>query len=83
MTQAGNRPRHRGNFSGPGRMPHDLVQKVNADVVRALSSPDTKQRLAEQGIEAVSNTPEQFTAFMQAEVAKWAKVVKDSGASVE
>jgi tripartite-type tricarboxylate transporter receptor subunit TctC len=67
----------------PARMPQDLVQKVNADVVKALSSPDTKQRLAEQGIEVGPNTPKQFTAFMQAELAKWAKVVKESGASAD
>ena len=67
----------------PAGLSRDLLQKINADFIRALTSPDTKQRLAEQGIEAAPNTPEQFAAFIQAEAIKWAKVVKESGASAE
>lgn len=70
-------------FCGPANLPRDLLQKVNADAVKALSHPDTKKLLTEQGIEAAPNTPEQFAAFIQAEVSKWAKVVKASGVSLD
>ena len=70
-------------FCGPANLPRDLLQKVNADAVKALSHPDTKKLLTEQGIEAAPNTPEQFAAFIQAEVSKWAKIVKASGVSLD
>jgi tripartite-type tricarboxylate transporter receptor subunit TctC len=67
----------------PAGLPQALLAKMNADLVRAVSSPDTAKRLADVGVEAAPNTPEQFAAFASAEVAKWAKVVKDSGASAD
>jgi tripartite-type tricarboxylate transporter receptor subunit TctC len=67
----------------PAGLPRALLDKINADVVRAVSSPDTTKRLADVGIEAAPSTPEQFAAFARAEVAKWAKVVKDSGATAD
>lgn len=70
-------------FCGPANLPRDLLQKVNADAVKAFSHPDTKKLLNEQGIETAPNTPEQFAAFIQAEVSKWAKVVKASGVSLD
>ena len=70
-------------FCGPANLPRDLLQKVNADAVKALSHPDTKKLLTEQGIEAAPNTPEQFAAFIQDEVSKWAKIVKASGVSLD
>jgi tripartite-type tricarboxylate transporter receptor subunit TctC len=67
----------------PAGLPRALLDKMNADLVRAVSSPDTTKRLADVGIEAAPNTPEQFAAFARAELAKWAKVVKDSGATAD
>ena len=68
---------------GPAGLPREIVQKVNADTVKLLSSPDTKQLLAVQGVEAAPGTPEQFAALIQAETVKWAKVVKDAGVSAD
>ena len=48
-----------------------------------LASPDIAKRLAETGLEAVGSTPEELAAYQKAEITKWAKVVKDSGAKVE
>ena len=53
------------------------------DVVKALAAPDVKKRLIEAGIVATSSSPEGFTAYVKAESAKWAKVIKDAGISVE
>lgn len=67
----------------PAGLPRELLDRINADLVKAVSSPDTTKRLADVGIEAAPNTPEQFAAFAAAEVSKWAKVVKDSGVTAD
>ncbi len=68
---------------GPAALPKALMTKLNADLVKALNSPDTQQRLAEQGIEVLPSTPEQFGAYIKSEVSKWVKVVKAAGISAE
>jgi tripartite-type tricarboxylate transporter receptor subunit TctC len=67
----------------PAGTPRDVVAKIHRDVVRALQLPDVKQRFATLGAEPVGNTTEQFAAFVDAEIAKWAKVVGDSGARAD
>jgi tripartite-type tricarboxylate transporter receptor subunit TctC len=61
-------------------VPRDIVAKLHADIVKVLARPDVKERLAADGAEAVANTPEQFAAHIKAEIARWAPVVKASGA---
>lgn len=61
-------------------VPRDIVNKLHADIVKVMMRPDVKERLAADGAEAVANTPEQFAAHIQAEIARWAPVVKASGA---
>jgi tripartite-type tricarboxylate transporter receptor subunit TctC len=61
-------------------VPRDIVMKLHADIVRVLARADVKDRLAADGAEAVANTPEQFAAHIKAEIARWAPVVKASGA---
>ena len=63
----------------PAKAPRAIVDKLNTEVVRALKSPDFNARLRDAGTEPVGSTPEQYTAFMQNEIAKWAKVIKASG----
>ena len=68
----------------PAGTPPDIVVRLNAEIVRALNAKDMRERLRQMGAEPpVNNTPENFTAFIRAEAAKYAKVVKDSGAKVE
>ncbi|GKS74800.1 tripartite tricarboxylate transporter substrate binding protein [Acidovorax sp. SUPP950] len=67
----------------PAGTPAPIVAQLNKALVKVLSQPETKKKLADQGAEPVSETPEQFAAFIQAESAKWGKVVKESGASVD
>jgi tripartite-type tricarboxylate transporter receptor subunit TctC len=63
----------------PAKVPRTLVDKLNSEVVRALKAADFSARLRDSGTEPVGGTPEQFTAFMQNEIAKWAKVIKAAG----
>ena len=63
--------------------PREIVAKLNAEFKRALSSPDIKDKLAAQGTEVRADTPESFGAFIRNETARWAKVVKESGAKFE
>ena len=68
---------------GPAALPKELVTKVNADIAAALATPDLKERLASSGADPAPTTPEDLGKLVRAEVAKWAKVVADSGAKVD
>ncbi len=61
-------------------VPRDIVMKLNSEIVKVLARADVKERLAADGAEPVANTPEQFAAHIKAEIARWAPVVKASGA---
>jgi tripartite-type tricarboxylate transporter receptor subunit TctC len=67
----------------PAGMPQPVVQRLNADFVKALQQPELRQRLASQGAEPLTSTPDEFAAYLRSEIAKWAKVVKDSGMKVD
>ena len=67
----------------PAGTPHEVLAKLNHAFVAALNSPETKTRFANLLAEPVSNTPEQFGAFMKSELAKYEKVVKATGAKVD
>jgi tripartite-type tricarboxylate transporter receptor subunit TctC len=70
-------------FFAPAGMPGELVNRINSELNRALAAPDVQERLAQLGLDWKSNTPAEFAAFLRAEVAKWAKAVKDSGAKAD
>jgi tripartite-type tricarboxylate transporter receptor subunit TctC len=67
----------------PAATPRPIVRALSEATVRAARSPDLKQKLVEQGAEPVGNTPEEFAAMLKAEVARWAEIVKISGAKAE
>ncbi len=67
----------------PAATPRTIVTKLNQQIVTSLRTPELKNRFAEQGLEVVGNTPEQFAAYMRAEIVKWTQVVKVSGARIE
>ena len=63
----------------PAGTPRAIVSKSHADMVKAMDMPDTKRLLAEQGVDAVSSTPEKFAELIKSEGTKYVKLVKDSG----
>jgi tripartite-type tricarboxylate transporter receptor subunit TctC len=67
----------------PAKTPEALVTRLNADIVKVINLPEVRTRILELGGEPVGNTPAEFDAFQKAEAARWAKVVKESGAKAE
>ena len=67
----------------PKNTPRDVIDKVNAEINRALADPKMRERLAELGGKAIAGTTEDFGKVIAAETAKWEKVVISSGAKVE
>ena len=67
----------------PAGTPREVVMKINAETAKWLASPDAKEKLASQGANAAGGSPDVFAKHIQTETAKWAKVVKDSGAKVD
>ena len=70
-------------FFAPAKTPKEIIAKLNAEALKAMKHPEWQKVLAETGSENVGDAPEQFAAFTKAEAGKWAKVVKDSGATVD
>jgi tripartite-type tricarboxylate transporter receptor subunit TctC len=58
--------------------PRDVVQRLNTDMVKILTSPDIKERFGKMGVEVIAGTPEQFSTILKSEVSRWAKVVQDA-----
>src|SRR5262252_10871086 len=71
------------SLSGPAGMPPEIVNKLNAEVRRALKAPDVRERLRPEGIEPGDLDPQQFTAFVAAELKRWAPIVRASGAQAD
>ena len=63
----------------PARVPPAILSVLNSALIQSLAAPDVRQRMAVQGAEPTPTTRDEFAAFQKAEVAKWAKVVKDWG----
>jgi tripartite-type tricarboxylate transporter receptor subunit TctC len=61
--------------AAPARTPRPIVDRLNKEINAALASPDVKQRLRDLGVEAQGSTPEEFRAFLVAEIAKWRDVI--------
>ena len=68
---------------GPANMPAPIVTRLHAELIRILNSPDIRERIVADGSEPVGSSPEEFRRFMHADLAKWSKVVKDSGAKLD
>ena len=70
-------------FFAPAGTPSAVVARLNAELNRAFAAPDVRDRFGQLGLEARVNSSAEFALFLRAEVAKWAKAVKDSGAKAD
>ena len=68
---------------GPAELPAPIVARLHDELVRILNQPEVRERIVADGSEPVGTTPEEFRAFLVADVAKWAKLVKESGARLD
>lgn len=82
VAESGIRGFDGGSWQGivmPAGSPREAINRANLDLTKMLRSPDLRERILAMGGITLPNTPEEFSAFVQAEVAKWAKVVKAAG----
>jgi len=70
-------------FVAPAKTPPAVVTRLNAEIVKVLALPDVRNQFRIQGIEVLGGTPEQFASTIRDEIAKWAKVIRLSGAKAE
>ena len=68
---------------GPANLPKDVVARVNAEMNKALQSPDLLKKLQGQGADVASGTPEQFGKLIRDDIVRWGKIVKESGAKAD
>jgi tripartite-type tricarboxylate transporter receptor subunit TctC len=67
----------------PAKTPPEIVNRLNAEVTKALASPEVREKLQAQGAELLGSTPEQYAAYLKSEVERWSKVVKASGVAFD
>jgi len=68
---------------GPAGMPRPLVDRLNGELLKILNAPEVRERIVSDGSEPAGVGPDEFRRFMHADLAKWAKVVKESGAKLD
>jgi tripartite-type tricarboxylate transporter receptor subunit TctC len=66
-------------FLGPARMPKDVLERLNRDIVKALANPEAVAQLNKTGVEPQSSTPAEFGKYIEREYQTWGKVVKEAG----
>ncbi len=67
----------------PAGTPRDIIQQLNGDIVKIINTPEVKDLLLKQGAESYATSPEEFAKVVQRDLAKWAKVVRESGAKAD
>jgi tripartite-type tricarboxylate transporter receptor subunit TctC len=68
---------------GPANLPKDVVAKFNADINKALKDPELRRKLGSQGADVAGSTPEQFSRLIRDDIARWGRIVRDSGAKID
>ena len=63
----------------PAGTPQAIISRLNREIVKALATPDMREKLAQTGVNAESSTPEQLGRLLRSDVAKWAKIIKEAG----
>ena len=67
----------------PAGLPKSILTRLNQDVIAILAQPDVRERIMSDGSEPVGNEPESFRRYLLAAMAKWARLVKESGAKLD
>ena len=67
----------------PAGTPRDIIARLHSEISAVIKLPGTSERLASAGVEPMLTTPEEFAAYIESETARYAKVVKASGARVD
>jgi tripartite-type tricarboxylate transporter receptor subunit TctC len=67
----------------PASTPREIVSRLNSEFMKILRTPETREKLTQQGFEAVGNSSEEYAAFLKKETEKWAEVVRIAGIKVE
>ena len=70
-------------FVAPAKTPQAIVARLNAEITKVLALPEVRQQFAVQGIETIGGTPEHFASYIRDDIAKWAKVIRLSGAKAD
>jgi tripartite-type tricarboxylate transporter receptor subunit TctC len=86
MEEAGIRGQEADTLQGvlvPARTPKDITDLLYHEIVKIVHEPDVKERFAALGFDPVANSPEEFTAQIKVEIAKWGKVIKDANIKVD
>ena len=86
MAEAGGPPLESSTwvlFLAPAGTPREIVSRLSAETQKAINESDIKERFSQIGIEPVGGTPEQAARFLDAEIAKWAKVINTAGVKAE
>jgi tripartite-type tricarboxylate transporter receptor subunit TctC len=65
--------------AAPAKTPRPIIDRLHAEIVRALNTPELRERMQGMGADPGGNTPEQYTAFVQNEITKWGKVIQAAG----
>jgi tripartite-type tricarboxylate transporter receptor subunit TctC len=68
---------------GPASLPQPILTRLHEELVKILNQPDVRSRIESDGSEPVGSSPEEFRRFMRADMDKWAKLVKESGAKLD
>ena len=70
-------------FLGPAGLPPELIARLQRDVSRIVNQPDNRERLINMGVDIIANSPDEFAAYLRAEIARYTKIIKDAGIKAE
>ena len=69
--------------AAPAGTPRAIIMRIHNDMAKAIATTDVKEKMLAQGMDAVSRTPDEFSAYIKSEIGKWAKVIKAAGVKQE
>jgi tripartite-type tricarboxylate transporter receptor subunit TctC len=70
-------------FVGPAALPKDIVARLNTEINKVLQTAEVKKKLSDQGADVLGGTPEQLGSLIKSEIARWAPIIKESGATLD